>query len=351
MEDNEKVIENKITKEISLVWTENVTTIHLTNRNINNLEDILKFPSKLVELNLSHNHLVSIPQAVLNLEHLKILDISFNKVLFFDDTPGFCHIIEDLNLSHNNLAGPPYWVWSESPTRLAKLDLSNNTNITKAFENGYFEELLQYSTLVTDVKLYNCRLKHYTKLLKTLPKVKILELGCSDFGRFAANNIEHLPGPSLDQCCDIERLNLRNTDLYNVDSNIDIFKNLKEINLSHNHINILPNQFCNLVNLEICVLSSNKILYLPEDMVKLKKLVCLRLDSNELCMFPEKIKELTNLRVLDLYDNSLYEVSEDVLKVAELDLAQNYLEEPEDEEYLEKKEKLRLNDMNRHNGR
>lgn len=350
--DSKSGVRNELTKEIkTLVWSEKVTIIDLSNNNIDNLEEIVKFPPNLVELNLSHNQLVDIPQVILNLELLKMFDISFNKLLYFDEVPGFCHHIEDLNLSNNNLAGLPYWVWSESPQKLTKLDLSNNINITKAFDNGYFEEFLQYSTLVTDVKLHNCRLRHHLKLLQTLPRVKVLELGCYDFGRFSSNYVEHLPCPGLDQSYDIEKLNLCNTNLYNIDANIDIYKNLIEIDLSHNNINSLPNEFCNLVNLETCVLSSNRILYLPEDMVKLKKLVCLRIDSNELCMIPEQISELLNLKVLDLYDNSLYEVSDDVWKVEELDLAQNYLEEPADEEYLEKKEKLRLSTVIRLDGR
>lgn len=349
--DNDKTVENQnglpngfkeITKS-PFIWLEHVTSVDLSNRNISTIEDNVIFPQNLVELNLSHNKLTTMPTVVLNHEKLKMLELSYNELEYFDETPNFCHSIEILNLSHNHLLGPPYWVWSESPAKLANLDLSFNIKLTDAFRiyNLYFEELLSYKSSLVSLKINNCSIQKHWKLLCTFFKLKVLELGSELLTRVSVNNVTDLPCEGLENCCDIQSLNLSNTNLYNVKHNIDLFSCLVEINLSHNYINGLPDEFCNLINLETCILSSNNILYLPDDIGKLKKLVKLSVDNNELCMLPDGIIELKNLEYLDVYNNCLYEIPEVWKQVAEIDCSQNYFDEPQNSEYVEKKEKLR----------
>lgn len=343
---------NGLSKSITVFqWSKNVTFIDLSNRHLSKFDDEVNFPPELVQINLSNNSFTEVPAAVLNINHLKILNMSFNNIKSFDIVPNFLHSIEELNLANNNLAGPPYWVWFEFPSQLKELNLNSNINIISVLKEDYFEQILQCNTLITVVKMVNCSLQTHKILLQTFPKAKELEIGTADFNCLMSNRLEQIPCQGLDRCCDIERLNASNTHIYNIDTSIDIYKALVEINLSQNHIRSLPNEFCNLRNLEICILSSNCILYLPDDIVKMKKLVCLRIDCNELCMLPENVSALENLKVLDLYDNVLYEVPEWILSMQELDLALNYMDEPNGDNYLEKKEKLRLNVTERGNGR
>ncbi|XP_049868804.1 leucine-rich repeat and death domain-containing protein 1-like [Pectinophora gossypiella] len=350
-EKNKNGGQNGIVKEIKIESPHNLSSLDLSKRSIVNFNESAVFPLNLTDLNLSHNDLMTIPKAVLKLAHIKFLDISHNSIQCFDELPNFCHTIEELNLSHNQLFGPPNWVWSECPRKLDKLYLNDNIKITSTLQNEYFQELLQYKVHVTHVVIYNCRLKNSLELLGTFPKAKSIIAGIPDLTTLFCNHLDHIPCPGLDQCCDVERLNLSNTNIYTIHSNIDMYKNLVEINLSNNNINSLPNNFCNLENLEICILSCNNILYLPDDMVKLKKVWCLGLDCNQLCMLPEGLCSLPNLRILDLYDNSLCEVEKEVKQIAEVDLAQNYFVEPGDREYLAKKEKLRLSMPERLDGR
>lgn len=344
-------VNNGITKEIeTLAWTEKITVINLSKKNISNLDEKVKFPPMLIDLNIAYNKLTEIPDAILNLSSLKVLDISNNMIEKFDTKPNFCSSIEQLILANNMLHGPPHWVWSESPSKLTLLDLSGNVHLNSE-ENECLEELLQYNTVVTELKIYNCRIRKNLELIRTFPNLKVLEFGSTQLSCFSSNCLEQFPCSNFKQCCDIIRLNLSSIQLYHINSSIDTFKNLIEINLAQNYLDSLPNEFCCLENLEICILSFNKILYLPEDIVKLKKLVRLHIDSNALCMVPEHLCALPNLKVLDLYDNNLHEIPDGIWSIPELDVAQNYLEEPEDGEYLEKKEKLRLNVSNRMNGR
>ncbi|XP_026758530.2 leucine-rich repeat protein SHOC-2-like [Galleria mellonella] len=343
---------NRIAEKIDttlLQWSANITYIDLSNKSILTLDDNVQFPPNLCNLNLSNNGLVQVPDVVLKLKKLQTLDLSHNLIGYFDKTPDFCHVIETLDLSHNHLAGPPYWVWTESPSKLSKLNLNYNFKLSQSFQNGYLEELLQYNVSVSEVNISNCKLGDHMKLFNTFSKVKTLHVGMPNYSNFA-NHVGDAPCIGLNKCCDIERLILCNTQIYTIKSDIVVFKNIVEINMSHNYISDLPNEFCDLVNLEICVLSHNNLLYLPDNIYKLNKLTHLYIDCNELCTLPERIVEL-NLHVVDLYNNGLYEVLEEIKNVAELDLAQNFFDEPDDPHYAVKKGKLRLNITDRFDGR
>lgn len=309
------------------------------------------YETNITELDLSNNNLTEVPLKVLELNNLKSLDLSFNLIVLFDDTPCFCHTVERLNLSNNRLEGPPFWVWAEKPKKLAYLNLSNNNNICKSFTGDYFDHLLQFKTLVNEIDFHNCNVGTHMKLMATFCHAKIISLGCEEYNYLNVNNIDVLPCPGLEECQDVEKMNLSNTQLYHINPSIDIYQNIKEINLAQNKLNGLPNEFCNLHNLQTCILSCNKLLYLPDNMDKLAKLERLYLNDNELCMLPHNLHEIPSLKVLDVYNNNLYDGFDSINNLEELDFAQNFFEEPDDEEYLRKKEQLRVNCPSRENGR
>nr|ANG83455.1 leucine rich repeat protein [Biston betularia] len=331
------------------VWHETITVIDLSGQNIVTLDDKMVLPTNLMHLNLSHNKLVEVPDVILMLPKLIILNLSHNAIDYFDHCPEFCHTLEHLDMSYNQLAGPPYWIWSEAPQKLVQLNLSNNSNITKSFVNGYFEEILQYNTLVQKVDIQNCSLGKFTNLIASFSKAKSLCLGAEDYSG-TANFLIEVPCQGLDKCCDLISLKVCNTNIYSISPRIEMYKNLVEINLAQNDLCGIPNEFCNLENLEICILSYNKILYLPDEIYKMRKLRQLYLDSNKICMLPDTLKKLLSLITLDLYDNNLNEVP-NYENLEEIDFALNYSEEPTDNLYLDKKEKLRMLHENRHNGR
>lgn len=340
---DKKCKKNGLTKPITtLELAKDITAIDLSNKGISELTHNITLPENLYDLDLSNNNLKEVPSEVLKLTKLKTFNVSHNSITYFDDAPDFCNTIEQLNISNNALEGPPYWIWSNTPQKLRNLNLSNNPNITKSLKKEYLEELMQYSTLVTDVDVSNCRIGENIQILTLFKNTKTLNAGILDFTYRNKNNLIELPNLVLDKYINLQKLNVCNTNIFTINSNIDIHKNLIEIDLSLNNITGLPKEFCNLYNLEVCILSCNKILYLPEEFYKLEKLKVLRLDTNKLCMLPNSTK-LGSLESLDLYDNDIYEVPEEIENIEKLDLAQNYFDEPTDEIYLSKRNKLRLN--------
>nr|XP_021192201.2 leucine-rich repeat and death domain-containing protein 1 [Helicoverpa armigera] len=342
------LVKNRI-NNIQLILA-NITDLDLSNGKISSLDENMKLPHNILHLKLSHNKLTEVPPDVLKLDHLKSLDLSFNSIELFNDKPSFCHSVERLNLSNNNLKGPPLWVWKENPNKLVYMNLSNNENICQSFVNGVFEEIVEVKISVEEIDVHNCSLSKYVKFMATFSQAKVVILGSEDY-RLIKNDLDHLPCAGLDECHQVEKLDLINTQIYNINCTIDIYKNLKELNLSQNNISSLPDEFGNLMSLETCILSYNHILYLPDTMYKLKKLVTLKLDDNKLCMLPEKLHEISSLKNLDLYNNNLCEGLDRMNNFEELDFAQNYFEEPNNEEYLVKKAKLRANYSDRVDGR
>lgn len=352
-EADDKTIEKTNRFFLTKLIQDHLSVLDLSNKNIETFDKSVKLPKNLAELNLSNNKLTEVPISVINLENLEVLILSHNYIKYFDDTPKFCHTIQNLCISNNDLRGPPYWIWSEKPACLSEINLSCNVNITNSFHNNlrsYYEGLLEYKTLVTKIIIYNCKLTDYVGLISTFPIAKSLVLGTNDYS-LSYNGLEEVPFDGIDQCCDVEYLNLSNTHIYNVKSDIEIFRNLKAIDLSHNDIDYLPEEFCNLENLELCILSYNRLNSLPGKFQNLKKLNSLSVSFNELYSLPADICRLPNLKQLDIYDNCISEVPDGIENLSEVDLAKNYFDEPTDEEYLAKRNIIRVNTDYRCDGR
>ncbi|KAM5235855.1 leucine-rich repeat protein 1 [Ctenodactylus gundi] len=154
----------------------------------------------------------------------------------------------------------------------------------------------------------------------------------------------------------LEHLQASYCGLVRVDMRILCLKNLKKLDLSHNHIKQLPATIGDLVHLQelnlsdnhlklfsvaLCQstlqkslqsldLSKNKIRVLPQQFCQLRKLTDLKLDDNELIQFPFKIGQLTNLRFLSASRNKLSCLPSEFrhLSLEYLDLFGNTFEKP-----------------------
>ncbi|XP_045487782.1 leucine-rich repeat and death domain-containing protein 1-like isoform X2 [Pieris rapae] len=291
MEKNEKeTVLKKSPFNILNNKNENITFIDLSNQHFTNLGN-LTLPIHLCEVNLSRSSLTRVPQSIMDLTNIRKLDLSHNNIEAFDDVPSFCHIIQDLDLSNNNLRSPPYWVWAESPKKLIKLNISNNTNL-KALKYDFLLEFLPHRPLVKEVIIHNCRINKDNELIATFVNAKSIQLG-NFYSLCKANAFYDIPFKSLRECINLENLNVQNTFINNVNANIGVFEKLIEIDLSCNKIATLPKEFCTLKNLEVCLLSFNQLLYLPEEILELQKLkICM------IIFFVMYLKSITMMKLI-----------------------------------------------------
>ncbi|XP_008828090.1 leucine-rich repeat protein 1 isoform X1 [Nannospalax galili] len=154
----------------------------------------------------------------------------------------------------------------------------------------------------------------------------------------------------------LEHLQASYCGLIRVDMRVLCLKNLKKLDLSHNHLKKLPVTIGDLVYLQelnlsdnhlesfgvsLCQstlqkslrsldLSKNKIKALPVQFCQLQELMNLNLDDNELIQFPFKIGQLTNLRFLSAARNKLLNLPCEFkhLSLEYLDLFGNTFEQP-----------------------
>lgn len=154
----------------------------------------------------------------------------------------------------------------------------------------------------------------------------------------------------------LEHLQTSYCGLVRVDMRMLCLKNLKKLDLSHNHIKKLPATVGDLIHLQelnlndnhlesfsvaLCQstlqkslrsldLSKNKIKALPVQFCQLRELTDLKLDDNELIRFPMKIGQLTNLRFLSAARNKLPFLPSEFknLSLEYLDLFGNTFEQP-----------------------
>lgn len=155
----------------------------------------------------------------------------------------------------------------------------------------------------------------------------------------------------------LEHLQTSYCGLVRVDMRMLCLKNLRKLDLSHNHIKKLPATIGDLIHLQelnlsdnhlesfsvaLCQstlqkslrsldLSKNKIKALPVQFCQLRELTDLNLDDNELIRFPFKIGQLTNLRFLSAARNKLPFLPSEFqnLSLEYLDLFGNTFEQPQ----------------------
>ncbi|KAM8948493.1 LOW QUALITY PROTEIN: leucine-rich repeat protein 1 [Lycaon pictus] len=154
----------------------------------------------------------------------------------------------------------------------------------------------------------------------------------------------------------LEHLQTSYCGLIRIDTRMLSLRNLRKLDLSHNHIKKLPATIGDLVHLQelnlndnhlesfsvaLCQstlqtslrsldLSKNKIKALPVQFCQLRELTDLKLDDNELIRFPFKMGQLTNLRFLSAARNKLPFLPSEFknLSLEYLDLFGNTFEQP-----------------------
>ncbi|XP_008565411.1 PREDICTED: leucine-rich repeat protein 1 [Galeopterus variegatus] len=154
----------------------------------------------------------------------------------------------------------------------------------------------------------------------------------------------------------LEHLQTSYCGLVRVDMRMLCLKNLRKLDLSHNHIKKLPATIGDLIHLQelnlhdnhlesfsvaLCQstlqkslrsldLSKNKIKALPVQFCQLQELTELKLDDNELIQFPFKIGQLKNLRFLSAARNKLPYLPNEFksLSLEYVDLFGNTFEKP-----------------------
>ena len=129
--------------------------------------------------------------------------------------------------------------------------------------------------------------------LVTLKKIKFNNNNFTDF-------------PNLDKCINLEIINFRNNRLEKTipEDTFKKFTKLKELNLSINKLEFLPDSICDLLNLKKLIVSLNLLKRLPENIGNLVNLEVLDVYNNKIEDLPDNIDNLKNLKTFEFNNNN-----------------------------------------------
>ncbi|KAI5719900.1 hypothetical protein M8J76_016466 [Diaphorina citri] len=283
---------------VDLFHLEDLTTLDLSHNNIKQIPDALENAKSLLVLNLSHNTINNIPNALfMNLTDLLFLDLSNNNLealppqmrrltmlqtLVLDNNPlGHFHLRQLPSLTNlttlrmrntqRNLANMPQSL--SNLVLLSELDLSHN-EFTKVPESLY--------TLVSlkRINLSNNKITELSNSIETWTKVEVLNL--------SSNELSALP-PALTKLSNLRRLFVNNNklDFEGVPSGIGKLSALEIFSAASNRLEMIPEGLCRCGSLKKLILSSNRLITLP-DTIHLSELQVLDLKDNPDLIMPPK---------------------------------------------------------------
>lgn len=208
------------------------------------LEDVCVHsrPDGVDTMLLNHNAMLALPPAIDRFQHLRVLDISNNRLTHVPD------FVARLPLT----------------TLVAKNNLIDDEGFPKEF--GYAAHL----------KVLNVsgnRLSHFPQQLLSVTALEYLYMG--------SNNLIEIP-KDVNRLIRLKFLCLGGNHLSEVPVTLGMLDNLKALNLSDNALESLPPAIANLKHLKSLMLHKNRLRTLPIEIISLKCLSELSLRDNPL---------------------------------------------------------------------
>lgn len=252
---------------------------------------------KIVELDFIFKGLVSLPESLQYLTHLKVLILRYNQLTQIPDWIGDLNCLETLNINVNNLNKLPVSIGALSYLRELSLWKNELIHLPSTIGN------------LANLEILNLRLNQLKSLPKTIGSLSSLqELNLHD------NHLTHLP-LSIGDLKNLKNLNLSWNRFKILPRSIGYLPSLKVLDLERNELIDLPNSIGSLSSLEFLNLSDNRLKKLPESIGNLSSLQYLNLSRNELDSIPESLESLVSLKDLYLGENNLHSVPKNIKKL------------------------------------
>ncbi len=302
----------KVEQRIAEVKEKHLTTLDLSDNNLNQFPPQVTKLRSLTLLDLSSNNLTQLLPEIIELQGLATLDLSYNNLIQIPSEVTKLRGLTALYLSSNNLTQLPSEIIKLQ--NLTELDLSYN-NLTQ-----FPPEIIKLRNLITlDLSSNN---------LTQLPPeiIKLRNLITLDL---ISNNLTELP-PEITKLQSLTTLDLSYNNLTEFPPEITKLQNLTTLDLGNNNLTQFPPEITKLQNLTSLYLRSTNLTQLPPEIIKLQSLITLDLSYNNLTQLPPEIIKLRNLTTLYLRSNNLTELLPEIIKLKNLitlDLSYNNLTE------------------------
>lgn len=278
---------------------QNLKFLGLSKNRISNLPDWLKDLNQLEGLDLSDNQFENIPEAVFKLPKIKIINFGKNQLKEISNEISNCKYLESFTVSKNQISKIPKALFSKS---LKLLDLSNNqvAKIPESFQQAIKLERIYFSN----------------NKISYLPSIDYSKLSLSHI-YLEKNNLKSLP-EDIGQLNHLRDLKIRGNKIKNIPNSIGNCKYLWEFDLSQNKVETVPDSIVNCQWLHVLNLQKNKLKTLPEEIGNLKKLRVLNLEYNDLKHLPDSLFSLIKIEKLLLRGNIIQASKVNLIRLANL---------------------------------
>lgn len=261
-----------------------MVTLDISHAKLSSLDELaLAQLTSLRTLKVDHNSIRALPDSIGELTELQHLSCSNNQLYTLPETIARLQNLETLEAHNNSLEELPHALWE-----CAKLEVLNLTSNLL----GDIRSPTVYDVTITPSA--SISLSPGTSLLHGLERKSS---SASSLGRAA---------PPL--AVSLKRLYLGENRLTEDHlAPLMLLRDLRVLNLSFNHIQVIPSGFVkNLCYLEELYLSGNLLTALPtEDLPSLSRLRVLYLNGNKLQSLPQELGKIKALQVLDVGSNVL----------------------------------------------
>ncbi|XP_045161610.2 probable serine/threonine-protein kinase DDB_G0278509 [Mercenaria mercenaria] len=228
-----------------------------------------------VDLELGNNNLTSVPLAVKQIKHIRLLDLTGNPIHSLDSSvlSSIGHSLEVLELDLS--------LFSEWPRELRLLGKMNYlylkntpfTHLNKDAFNGFGQTLVL-------LEFFGSHLEYFPGAICKLPTLYLLTI---DNSPFINDNGSSLFSQCHDQLSDFERLSLTSNNLHSFPDVLRIAPSLTNIRLYNNSLELIESEKVPANNsVGIINLSNNKFKRIPAALNDFSKLTTLYMQHNDI---------------------------------------------------------------------
>eukprot|EP00892_Ulva_mutabilis_P011211 jgi/Ulvmu1/8462/UM043_0042.1 len=227
--------------------------------------------------------------------------------------------LEELDLSDNHLRTLPRLL-SELPC-LRAIRLDGNpleSHLAKVLEKGNQQGPGEGEGALIALLTPSISVLSLTGLsLHACPPEVLWHSACLKSLDLAQNALTALPD-SMSCCRHLERLILKCNKLVVVPDTLFSLASLRVLDLCDNRIDLLPGRISQLTALQMLLVGNNSLRSLGAGFASLRKLVGLSAHTNVLAMLPEEIAQLHVLRILDVSGNQLTAIPDGLSRLTRL---------------------------------